>query len=86
MKKIKTIHKEPDCQFTTFNTDEEPTATEVYVCPVCKFDITEDVSPRANNGIIGSGYASWKLLDVRACKHCGALFMPTEYNKRSSQL
>jgi len=86
MRKIASEKIEPDCRYPGLayeETHSEPTAQETYLCPVCRFTDTEDVSPRADNGIIGPGHASWKLLDVRVCKFCGALFMPTRYNKRS---
>ena len=80
MKKIVDSRHMVEARMPDFN-KPEPTAEEVYACPVCKFNITKDVSPRSNNGIIGLGYVSWKLLDARVCKNCGALFMPMDCNK-----
>ena len=51
---------------------------QVLCCPVCKSTEIKDMSPRKDNGIIGPGYASWKLVDLRACKKCGVVFTPVE--------
>ena len=49
-------------------------------CPACKSEKIDDISPRANNGIIGPGYSSWKLDDMRACQDCGIVFKPVKGN------
>jgi hypothetical protein len=52
----------------------------VIHCPVCKSTNIEDNSIRQDNGIIGPGYASWKVTDTRCCKDCGVIFKITKNN------
>jgi len=49
-------------------------------CPACKSTNSSDNSTYENNGIIGSGFASWKTSDSRACNDCGCIFKPIKGN------
>jgi len=49
-------------------------------CPACKSTNFSDSSTYENNGIIGSGYASWKTSDSRTCNDCGCMFKPIKGN------
>ncbi len=54
--------------------------TKIIKCPVCKSENISDNSPRTDNGIIGSGFTSWKILDIRCCDDCGIVFKPIKGN------
>lgn len=47
--------------------------------PDCDGEI-KDISLHENNGIFGSGFASWKTLNLWACSNCGLTYVPTETN------
>ena len=51
-----------------------------HKCPVCLSDDIKDISTYKSNGVIGSGSASWKTSDLRACNNCGVVFQPTKGN------
>ena len=46
----------------------------VAVCPSCKGKNTIKKENRKNNGIIGSGFASWVVDSWYSCKDCGTRF------------
>lgn len=46
------------------------------ICPICKTDKLEDISPRQNNGVFGSGFASWKIVELRKCPNCKIVIVP----------
>jgi len=48
----------------------------VVICPICKTDNLEDISPCQNNGIYGSGFASWKTMELRRCPNCKIVIKP----------
>ena len=55
----------------------EPGQLETIVnCPICGETELEDISPRESNGIIGSGFASWKIVDLRCCPNCRIIIHP----------
>lgn len=43
-------------------------------CPVCKSTNKKHVVHRENNGVLGSGYASWITDDYFVCQDCGVMF------------
>jgi ribosomal protein L37AE/L43A len=45
------------------------------VCPKCSSTDVKDISPRKDNGIIGPGYKSWKIVDMWLCNQCGERFI-----------
>ena len=49
---------------------------ESLICPLCKSINIQDESTYQNNGVMGSGYSSWKTSDLRSCKDCGIVFKP----------
>jgi len=62
-------------------TNKIETASEVkletqVICPICKTDKLEDISPRQNNSIYGSGFASWKMMELRRCPNCKIAIIP----------
>ena len=46
------------------------------ICPICKTDKLEDISPRKNNGVLGSGFASWEIIELRKCPNCHIILNP----------
>ena len=49
-------------------------------CPVCKSSNIKDISKYESNGILGPGYRSWQIDDVRECQDCGVHFKPVKDN------
>lgn len=47
-------------------------------CPLCRGTSISDISRYQSNNILGSGAASWKILDLRCCDNCGVVFQPKE--------
>jgi len=50
-------------------------------CPSCKSTSKEHAQHRNDNGIIGTGYASWITNEYYVCKKCGAMFKDLNKNK-----
>ena len=65
---------------------EQPDSKALHIadvicrCPNCKSTKIKDISERRNNGILGHGYKSWIVSDVRECQECGIKFKPVRGN------
>jgi len=55
---------------------EDVRQQHVVICPLCKSDKLEDISPHSSNGIIGPGFRNWKIMDLRRCQICRIVISP----------
>ena len=61
--------------------EEEKKNSRKVMCPACKYTDRFDKFHNQitdNNGVFGSGFSSWVVLDYNCCPECGVMFKVNE--------